>query len=154
MQEAPDLVRAIECFNDAVLFVDVSQLKWKVLHMNAAAQTKLKLHDIAFSTAEGSESGLWDLFQVNASLQSAEPSPSEAHAEDIKHGRKFEIPSVISQIKSRNSTPQPVFNLTFRWLSCAVIAHTCLMPIKPILTVPHCKAVHSDIDIASHTQLY
>lgn len=107
-------MRAIECFNDAVIFVDASQPKWKVMHLNAAAQTKLKLHDIAISTAEGSESCLWDMFQVNAPLQSAGAAPWEAHAEDIKHGRKFEIPSVISQIKSRNSTPQPVFTLTFR----------------------------------------
>ena len=110
-------MRAIECFNDAVIFVDVSQPKWKVMHLNTAAQTKLKLHDIAYSTAEGSESCLWDLFQMNGPVQSAGGHPWEAHAEDIKHGRKFEIASVISQIKSRNSTPQPVFNLTFRHAS-------------------------------------
>ena len=114
MQEAPDLVRAIDCFNDAVMFVDVSQPKWKIMHMNSGAETRLKLHDIQFSTAQGSESCLWDLFRVSGPVQGS-ANPWDGHGEDIKHGRKFEIPSVIGQCKSNNSAPQPVFVLTFRY---------------------------------------
>lgn len=114
MQDAPDLVRAIECFNDAVMFIDVSQPGWKIMHMNTAAQTRLKLHDIAFSTTEGSESALWDIFRVNTPVQGSR-DPWDCHADDIKHGRKFDIPSVLGQCKSSNSAPQPVFTLTFRY---------------------------------------
>lgn len=59
------LIRSIDCFNDAVMFIDVSHPKWKVMHLNSAAQTRLKLHGVAWSTEEGANSLLWDLFQVS-----------------------------------------------------------------------------------------
>ena len=69
MQEQ-QLIRSIDCFNEAVMFIDVSAPKWKVLHLNTAAQTRLKLHGVACSTDEGSNSLLWDMFQVRPCLHS------------------------------------------------------------------------------------
>jgi hypothetical protein len=64
-EPAAKLIRSIDCFNDAVMFIDVSAPKWKVLHLNSAAQTRLKLHGVSWSTDEGQDSLLWDLFQVS-----------------------------------------------------------------------------------------
>lgn len=107
------MIRAIECFNDAVMFIDVAAPGWKIMHMNEAAHTRLKLHDIACTTEEGSESCLWDVFRASGSA-SGSLDVWQGHEEDIRQGRKFEIASVLSQHKSHASAPQPLFTLTFR----------------------------------------
>lgn len=107
------MMRALECFNDAVMFVDVSQPRWKILHMNTAAQTRLSLHNVAFSIEDGSESCLWDLFNTSLTGEMS-VKPWEQHADDISKGRKFEITGITAHHRSSNSTPQPVFSLTCR----------------------------------------
>ena len=130
VQAVPELIRATECFNEAVMFVDVSQPKWKVLHMNTAAQTRLTLHDIGYSMVEGAEVHLWDLFHTSAAGDIL-TDPGQQHSEDISKGRKFEVTGVTAHRKSHNSASMPMFDLTFRYVFCKKFkwGNKCLHPI-------------------------
>lgn len=102
LQDAPQLIRAIECFNDAVMFIDVSTPKWRIMHLNSAAQTKMKLFGVLPDLTQ--EPALWDLF---------EPSEGswEPYAEQAAACHKFEVPSARFIGREGNAT---VFGMTFR----------------------------------------
>ena len=100
------------------MFIDVSVPKWRILHLNAAAQTKLKLYNI--EVPQGSDqdgSLLWEVFRPNSNTAGVNTeAPWESFAEDIQHGRKFEVTSArFNSNHSHNSAPSPVFSLTFRY---------------------------------------
>ena len=99
------------------MFIDVSVPKWRILHLNGVAQTKLKLYDV--EVPQGSDqdgSLLWEVFRPNSNTAGVNPeAPWESFAEDIRHGRKFEVTSTrFNGNHSHNSAPSPLFSLTFR----------------------------------------
>ena len=110
------LLRAVECFNDAVMFIDTSQPKWRILHLNTAAQTKLKLYNVV-AAVDGEEPVLlWDMFQVMemTSSEQHKTSPWQTHADKIKAGQNFVQPARFNVRYSSNSRSSPLFNLHFR----------------------------------------
>ena len=77
-----DLKRAIECFHEAIMFVDVSTPKWKVAHMNRPAAAKLGLPEGRMAAE------FWDLFRTPTSRNSTSRSkssktPGEAYASQV-----------------------------------------------------------------------
>lgn len=110
LQDEPKLLRAIECYSEAVMFIDTSAPKWRIMHMNAAAETRMKLFGVKLDLTSA-EVNVWDLFEPNSA---AEPDWEEL-AENVKAGRKFEVSSVrLSTRGHSNSAPMPVFGMTFR----------------------------------------
>ena len=100
------------------MFIDVSVPKWRILHLNAAAQTKLKLYDIEVPQCSDQDGSLlWEVFRPNSNTAGVNPeAPWESFAEDIQHGRKFEVTSArFNSNHSHNSAPSPIFSLTFRY---------------------------------------
>lgn len=113
----PGLVRAVECFNDAVMFVDTSQPKWQILHLNSAAQTKLKLYNVSVNVDEDSQPVmLWDVFKIVAELPEGQKHrPWEVHASKLEAGHNFTQTNVRFNARpTSNGQSSPSFNFNFR----------------------------------------
>lgn len=127
------LLRAVECFNDAVLFIDTSQAKWRILHLNTAAQTKLKLYDVVAAVDGDEPVLLWDMFQVMemTSTDQHKTSPWQTHADKIKAGQTFVQPARFNVRYSSNSQSSPLFNLHFRCAARPLKVASSISPPDP-----------------------
>ena len=111
------LLRAAECFNDAVMFIDTSQQSWKILHLNTAAQAKFKLYDVAVDVDGEKPVLIWDLFQpynTDSSNNTSVSSSWRKHAGKIRNGQDFSQTVRFKEGHTSNSRGIPGFTLSFR----------------------------------------